>query len=184
MVFNKLWFSPTGESNESNIIVGRFSWIKWIWFPIWLGRTESLQWCAITRTEDVTETHWLLTSFSRMVEKSMGFLMTLRYPGTDLRLTGVRKGQASWWRSSSANRILNERKKISQKNIQLKDKRSNALTPYVIDRKWVMNTWYLVKLRPGLFAHLVFILKRISLILINDTSCDKSVFDISLHTNE
>lgn len=57
-------------------------------------RTESLK-HGVTRTEDVMETHWLLTSFSRMVEKSMGFLMTFRYPGTDLRLTGVRKGQAS-----------------------------------------------------------------------------------------
>lgn len=43
----------------------------------------------------VTGTYWLLTSFSRMVEKSIGFLMTFLYPGTDFRLTGVRKGHAS-----------------------------------------------------------------------------------------
>lgn len=36
----------------------------------------------------------------------MGFLMTLRYPGTDLELTGVRNGPASWWLSSSAKSIL------------------------------------------------------------------------------
>lgn len=40
-------------------------------------------------------TYWLLTSFSRMVEKSIGFLMTFLYPGTDFKLTGVRKGHAS-----------------------------------------------------------------------------------------
>lgn len=36
----------------------------------------------------------------------MGFLMILRYPGTDLGLTGVRNGPASWWLSSSAKSIL------------------------------------------------------------------------------
>lgn len=45
-------------------------------------------------------------SLSLIVEKSMGFLMTLRYPGTDLELTGVRNGPASWWLSSSAKSIL------------------------------------------------------------------------------
>lgn len=44
---------------------------------------------------EVMGTYWLLTSFSRMVEKSIGFLMTFLYPGTDFKLTGVRKGHAS-----------------------------------------------------------------------------------------
>lgn len=65
-----------------------------------------------------SDTHWLLTSFSRIVEKSMGFLMTLRYPGTDLRFTGVRKGQASWWRSSSAKRILHKKTKWYKQTLQ------------------------------------------------------------------
>lgn len=58
-------------------------------------------------------TYWLLTSFSRMVEKSIGFLMTFLYPGTDFKLTGVRKGHASWWRSNSASStLLNKKHKL------------------------------------------------------------------------
>lgn len=59
-----------------------------------------------SNTVTVTQTYWLLVSFSLMVEKSMGFLMTFLYPGTALWLTGVRKGQASWWASSSASSTL------------------------------------------------------------------------------
>lgn len=44
----------------------------------------------------------------------MGFLMTLRYPGTDLELTGVRNGPASWWLSSSAKSILMRGKRPNQ----------------------------------------------------------------------
>lgn len=51
-------------------------------------------------------TYWLLASLSLIVEKSIGFLITLRYPGTDLGSTGLMNGQASRWLSSSANRIL------------------------------------------------------------------------------
>lgn len=36
----------------------------------------------------------------------MGFLMIFLYPGTALWLTGVRKGQASRWASSSSSSTL------------------------------------------------------------------------------
>lgn len=55
----------------------------------------------------------LLISFSLIVKKSIGFLMTFLYPGTDLSLTGLRKGHASWWASSSANSTLKGRNKVS-----------------------------------------------------------------------
>lgn len=41
-------------------------------------------------------THALFRSFRPIVLKSIGILITFRYVGNCLELTGVRNGQASW----------------------------------------------------------------------------------------
>lgn len=80
---------------------------------VYLGRggDRPVSWVQVTAvTEEpgqlLKSTYPPRSSRSRMVEKSIGFLMMRRYPLTNRGFTGSRKGQAASWDSISIKIIL------------------------------------------------------------------------------
>lgn len=61
---------------------------------------------AVVEEPELLSTYPPRSSRSRMVEKSIGFLMMRRYPLTKRGFTGSRKGQAASWDSISIKIIL------------------------------------------------------------------------------